>query len=135
MQEGCGTWTKLLLCIQSNGQSFRLDRQSLIPAETPSGSHANSGEIIAHSLTDQNTGDPSQMAPLLGQIEGEVDQFSADRAYDGDPIYTFVLRRSAGAKIVTPPRLTAVARETVGGPGQREDRRAAAGLLIRRSVD
>ncbi|MET3758942.1 hypothetical protein ABID08_006326 [Rhizobium binae] len=35
---------------------------------------ANSGEIIAHRLTDQGTDDPSQVEPLLSQIDGEIDQ-------------------------------------------------------------
>jgi hypothetical protein len=41
---------------------------------------ANSGEIIAHRLTDQDTDDPSQVQPLLSQIDGGIDQFTADGA-------------------------------------------------------
>jgi hypothetical protein len=48
---------------------------------------ANSGEIIAHRLTDQNTDDPSQVEALLNQIDGEIGQFTADGAYDGKPTY------------------------------------------------
>jgi hypothetical protein len=48
---------------------------------------ANSGEIIAHSLTDQETGDASQLEPLLDQIDDEIGQFTADGAYDGTPTY------------------------------------------------
>lgn len=57
---------------------------------------AGSGEIIAHSLTDQEVGDASQVEPLLDQIDDEIDQFTADRAYDGYPTYDAVLRHSAG---------------------------------------
>jgi hypothetical protein len=81
---------------------------------------AESGEIIAHALTDQDTGDASQVEPLLDKIDGEIGQFTADGAYDGDPIYNAVLRHSAGVKVVIPPRSTAVARENVGRPGQRD---------------
>lgn len=44
---------------------------------------ADSGEIIAHTLTDQDTGDVSQVEPLLDQIGGPIGQFTADGAYDG----------------------------------------------------
>lgn len=44
---------------------------------------ADSGEIIGHSPTDQATGDASQLEPLLDQIDDEIDQFTADGAYDG----------------------------------------------------
>ncbi len=70
---------------------------------------ADSGEIIAHSLTDQETGDASQLEALLDQIDDEISQFTADGAYDGYPTYDAVLRHSAGAKVVIPPRSNAVA--------------------------
>ena len=38
---------------------------------------ADSGEIIAHSLTDQETGDASQLEPLLDQIDYEIGQVSS----------------------------------------------------------
>jgi len=56
---------------------------------------ADSGEILAHRLTDQNTDDPSQVEPLLSQIDGGIDQFTADGAYDGKPAYQTVLQHSA----------------------------------------
>ena len=69
---------------------------------------ANSGEIIAQRLTDQDTDDPSQVEPLLSQIDGGIDQFTADGAYDGKPTYRSVLQHSATASVVIPPRSTAV---------------------------
>lgn len=60
---------------------------------------ANSGEIIAHRLTDQNTADPSQVEPLLSQIDGEIDQFAADGTYHGKPTYQTILRHSSTANI------------------------------------
>jgi hypothetical protein len=56
---------------------------------------ADSGRIVAHTLTDQDTDDPSQVAPLLDQIDGEIGQFTADGAYDGAPTYRTVLRAIA----------------------------------------
>ncbi|MBY3391068.1 IS5 family transposase, partial [Rhizobium laguerreae] len=82
---------------------------------------ADSGEIIAHSLTDQETGDASQLEPLLDQIDDEIDQFTADGAYDGYPTYDAVLRHSAGARVVIPPRSNAVERPNVQASCQRDD--------------
>jgi hypothetical protein len=82
---------------------------------------ADSGEIIAHSLTDQETGDASQLKPLLGQIDDEIDQFTADGAYDGTPTYDSVLHHSAGARVVIPPRSTAVERPNAQACCQRDD--------------
>ena len=85
---------------------------------------ADCGQIIAHALTDQDTGDASQVEPLLDQIDDAIGQFTADGAYDGDPIYEAILRHSTKAKVVIPPRSTAVARQDTAPPNQR-DRHAA----------
>ena len=82
---------------------------------------AGSGEIIAHSLTDQETGDTSQLQPLLDQISDEIGQFTADGVYDGYPTYDAVLRHSAGARVVIPPRSNAVERPTAQACCQRDD--------------
>lgn len=81
---------------------------------------ADSGEIIAHSLTNQDTDDPSQVEPLLDQVDGEIGQFTADGAYDGGPTYGAVLKHSVTARIVIPPRITAVESDDTGPPGQRD---------------
>ncbi|MHC2791110.1 hypothetical protein ACVINZ_000122 [Mesorhizobium jarvisii] len=86
---------------------------------------AKSGAIIAQRLTDQDTDDPSQVAPLLDQIDGEIDQFTADGAYDGKPTYRSILQHSATANIVIPPRATAVESGDSGPPGQRDKHIAA----------
>jgi len=44
---------------------------------------AHSGEIIAHCLTDQETGDASQLQPLLAEINDEIDQLTTGGAHDG----------------------------------------------------
>ncbi|TCM67958.1 DDE family transposase [Rhizobium sp. BK068] len=46
---------------------------------------ADSGEIIAHTMTDQDMGDASQVEPLLDQIDRHIGRFTADGAYDGAP--------------------------------------------------
>ncbi|MGZ2505385.1 hypothetical protein ACVINI_005931 [Rhizobium beringeri] len=85
---------------------------------------ADSGEIVAHTLTDQDAGDVSQVAPLLDQIGGPIGQFTADGAYDGNPTYDAVIDHSAAA-IVIPPRANAVEPSGDRLPGQRNRHIAA----------
>jgi hypothetical protein len=89
---------------------------------------ANSGEIIAHRLTDQDTDDPSQMEPLLSQIDGKIDRFMADGAYDGKPTYQTIRQHSSTAIVVIPPRSTVVESGDTGptrstGQAHRDDRK------------
>lgn len=88
---------------------------------------ADSGEIVAHTLTDQDTGDVSQVAPLLDQIDGPIGQFTADSAYDGKPTYDAVIAHSAAAVIVIPPRGSAVKPTDDRPPDQRDQHIAAIG--------
>jgi transposase len=81
---------------------------------------ASTGLIVAHTLTDQDGDDPSQVAPLLAQIPGEVGQLIADGAYDGAPTYQTVAQHSAAAQIVIPPRSTAVRSCETGPPTLRD---------------
>lgn len=55
-------------------------------------------------MTDQDTGDASQVEPLLDHIDIPISQFTADGAYDGKPTYDAVTSHSAGATVVIPPR-------------------------------
>jgi IS5 family transposase len=48
---------------------------------------ADSGEIVAHVMTDQDAGDASQVGVLLHQIDNTIGEFTADGAYDGNPTY------------------------------------------------
>jgi hypothetical protein len=41
--------------------------------------------IVARTLTKQDADDPSQMAPLLDQIDGGIGKVMADGPYDGVP--------------------------------------------------
>ncbi|WP_432431771.1 IS5 family transposase, partial [Rhizobium leguminosarum] len=87
---------------------------------------ADSGEIVAHTLTDQDAGDVSQVAPLLDQIGGPIGQFfTADGAYDGKPTYDAVIDHCAAAAIVIPPRANAVEPSDDRPPGQRNQHIAA----------
>ncbi|MCB1528762.1 MAG: IS5 family transposase [Hyphomicrobiaceae bacterium] len=82
---------------------------------------ADNGEIIAHSLTDQEAGDTSQLKPLLDQIDDEIGQFTADGAYDGYPTYDAVFHHSAGARVVIPPRSNALRQPNAQASCQRDD--------------
>lgn len=75
---------------------------------------ADSGDIIAHAMTDQDAGDASQIEPLLVQIDRPIGQFTADGAYDGDPTYEAVARHSPAAAVVIPPRANAIERPDAG---------------------
>jgi hypothetical protein len=63
---------------------FGLDRHA--PA---SGRVDVSGEIICSDLTKDDVGDPTALLDLLNQIDGPVERFIADGAYDGSPPVTF----------------------------------------------
>jgi transposase len=86
---------------------------------------AGTGMIVAHTLTDQHADDPSQVGPLLDQIDGEIARVIADGAYDGAPTYQTVAQHGDGIAVVIPPRATAVTRCELGPPTQRECHLAA----------
>jgi hypothetical protein len=65
--------------------------------------------IIARTLTDQDVDDPSQVAPLLDQIDGQIAKVTADGAYDGAPTYATITARGDDIEVVIPPCSTAVA--------------------------
>lgn len=81
---------------------------------------ANNFSIVAHTLTDSQTDDPSQVGPLLGQTDGAITQVTADVAYDGHPTYNTIAGHGDGITFAIPPRATAVAEETTGPPCQRD---------------
>lgn len=64
------------------------------------------GEIIAAVVTTNDIGDGPVLNDLLEQIEGEIEQVSADGAYDHAHCYEEITAR--GAKPVIPPREDAV---------------------------
>ena len=64
----------------------------------------SSGQIVGVGLTDQDVDDASQVEPLLAQIQGEIEQFTADGAYDGEPTYAALATRDPDIAVVIPPR-------------------------------
>jgi hypothetical protein len=69
---------------------------------------AGTGMIVEHILTDQHTDDPSQVGPLLDQVDEEIDKVTADGAYDGAPTYQTIAQYGDDIEVVIPPRKTAV---------------------------
>jgi hypothetical protein len=68
--------------------------------------------IVTQTLTDQDTDDPSQVAPLLDQIDDPIGQVTADGAYDGAPTHQTIAQHGDGIEVVIPPRSTIVNRGT-----------------------
>jgi hypothetical protein len=64
------------------------------------------GEILASVVSTNDWGDCEILPDLLGQIEGDIEQVSADGAYDTSDCYDTITER--GAKPVIPPRKNAV---------------------------
>jgi transposase len=81
---------------------------------------AASGMIVAQTLTDQDADDPSQVAPLLDQIDDRIGRVTADGAYDGAPTYETIAAHGDGIEVVIPPRSTAIPSGEVGSPTQRD---------------
>jgi hypothetical protein len=72
------------------------------------GIDAETGAIVASTLTTKDMDDAAQLGPLLDQIDGEVSSVTADGAYDQDGVFDTVAERHPDAAVVVPPRLTAV---------------------------
>jgi len=84
------------------------------------GVDADTGRIVAATLTTSNVDDASQVSTLLDQA-GPLASFTADGAYDQDGVYGEVARRSPEAAVIVPPRSSAVPSDTAGtAPTQRD---------------
>src|SRR3954454_15769050 len=70
------------------------------------GVDADTGEIVAATLTTPDVDDGSQAGPLLDQVAGPVVSFTADGAYDQDRVYASVAERHPEAEVIVPPRAT-----------------------------
>jgi transposase len=81
---------------------------------------ADNGTIVAQTLTDQDTDDPSQVAPLLDQIDSLVGRVTADGAYDGAPTYETIAAHGDNIEVVIPPRSSAVLNGELGPLAQRD---------------
>src|SRR3954462_12863437 len=85
------------------------------------GRDADTGQIVAATLTTHDVDDGSQVGPLLDQVAGPVASFTGDGAYDQDGVYASVAERHPEAAIIVPPRSTAVPSETAEtAPTQRD---------------
>ena len=81
---------------------------------------ADSGMIVAQVLTDQHTDDPSQVGPLLDQVDEEISQVMADGAYDGVSTYETIAQYGDDIEVVIPPRKTAVLGTELSPSNQRD---------------
>ena len=85
------------------------------------GMDADTGEIVAATLTTNDVDDASQIDPLLDQVDAPLISFTGDGAYDQDSVYRTVIDRDPDAVVVVPPRATAVLSETADTkPTQRD---------------
>jgi hypothetical protein len=82
--------------------------------------YSDIGMIVAQTLTDQDADDPSQLAPLLDQINGPIPRVIADGTYDGTPTYQTIAAHGDGIKVVIPPCSTAVPSTDPISPTQRD---------------
>jgi hypothetical protein len=85
------------------------------------GRDADTGQIVAATLTTHDVDDGSQVGPLLDQVDGPIASFTGDGAYDQDSVYASVAERYPEATILVPPRATAVPSKTAEtAPTQRD---------------
>ena len=85
------------------------------------GRDADTGQIVAATLTTHDVDDGSQVDPLLDQVDGQIASFTGDGAYDQEDVYASVAERHPEAAIIVPPRTTAVpSRAAETAPTQRD---------------
>jgi hypothetical protein len=82
---------------------------------------ADTGAIMASTLTGNDVGDPSQVTPLLDRIEATIAIVTADGAYNGMLTYDVVAQRSKDIRVNILPHVTAVlSDESEHNPSQRD---------------
>ncbi len=85
------------------------------------GADAETGQIVAASLTAKEADDGAEVGPLLDWITGAAASFTGDGGYDQDRIHASVAGRHPKAAVIVPPRATAVPSETAAtAPTQRD---------------
>ena len=68
-----------------------------------------SGEIVCSDLTTDDIGDPTALPDMLDQVDGPVDRFLADGAYDGKPTSDLLeARLGSMIEVIIPPPKNAV---------------------------
>src|SRR3954466_780964 len=85
------------------------------------GVDAETGTIVASTLTSKEVDDAAELSPLLDQIDEPLAAVIADGAYDQDRVYDDVAEHSPEAVVIVPPRATAVlSPSAVTDPTQRD---------------
>jgi len=85
------------------------------------GVDADTDEIVAADLTSNDVDDGSQAGLLLDQVTRPVASFTGDGAFDRDNVYGAVAERHPGAKVIVPPRSSAMpSRRAETAPTQRD---------------
>ena len=109
---GAGEWLR-----EKHGTNTRRDWRTL-----HIGTDADTGEIVAATLTGSGTCDASQVEPLLDQLCGPIASFTADGAYDWQSVYDEMAARHPDAAVVVPPRSDAVPSSTADTEPTQRDR-------------
>ena len=86
------------------------------------GLDAETGQIVAASLTAKEVDDGAQVDSLFDQITGSVASFTGDGGYDQEGVYASVAQRHPDAAVVVPPRATAVPSNAAETAPTRRDR-------------
>src|SRR5206468_4273696 len=85
------------------------------------GRDADTGRIVASALTPHDGDDGSQVGPLLDQVTGPLASVTGDGAYDRTDVYDAVIERHPEARVIVPPRSSAVPSEAAEtAPTQRD---------------
>src|SRR3954470_7424992 len=85
------------------------------------GMDTDTGRIVASELTAHDVDDGSQVGPLLDQVTGPLASFTGDGAYDRKDVYGAVIARYPEARVIVPPRSSAVPSAAVErAPTQRD---------------
>ena len=108
---GPGEWL-----VEKHGTRTRRDWRKL-----HLGVDADTGRIVAATLTTSDVDDSSQVGPLLDQVNDPVASFTADGAYDQDGVYGEVAGRHPDAAVIVPPRSSAVPSGTAETAPTRRD--------------
>src|SRR5215207_7331195 len=83
---------------------------------------AETGQILASELTTSDVDDGSQVGPLLDQITAPLASLIGDGAYDQAGVSGSVGKHHPDAKVIVPPRSTAVPSDMAGSTPTQRDR-------------
>ena len=72
------------------------------------GTDADTGRIVAATLTGSDACDVSQVGPLLDPVPGPIASFTAEGVPDWDSVYDKVAACHPGAAVLLPPRASTV---------------------------